>query len=442
MFWRTNKAPPVFRLCLPINLPKGILISHNFDEPVRYITSAVYKQKCILGLTPMLNTNVHLVMNRFSEPLPIVKELWLQFTLGKDHGAFIYSVVPIIYLISILAVVTWFLTIFVYTYYTMKPLALLRLLTLLSLVFMLVVVVKSIVILHNQQLQGYLCGEVLIDKINYTKWLNVIDMVATFLLQINQVQAVMRLFLRQKDKRLIFLTGIAASISAQTLWGVTRFHNFKDSEAGKIIPAFAYLVRIAMGMCYAAIFTAFLLTKVKIIYVNRLVWLISALTLVFINAPVAFFIADVSSTWAYELSEVFSVATYVVGVVIPWEWCNQYNHIRRAMEKEGVLGRHFHEDELYELDRMDLFVEDESDGLKPEPVKPRLLAGIAFAMDKFVDLTDKIIATGLAIPRAGSTSSGPASEEPPQPRAGHGHHVFVYTTKDVHIDWDEDRDQY
>lgn len=409
----------------------------------------------------MLNSNVNLVLNTFSESLPLVRKLWEEFTSPPNNGVFVYSVVPIVYSIAISAVITWFFTIFVLTNYTIKPSFLLQLLTILSSVYMLITVIKSIIVLHNQQRQGFLHGEAVLLAVNDTLYLSIIDLIVVLSLLILQVQVVMRLFSRQSDKRLIFYVGTAAAIVSQTLWGVTKFHNFhEDAEAGKIIPALTYLIRIAMGMCYAAIFTAFLLIKIKQIIANRHIWLISLLTLVFIYAPVAFFIADVSNAWVYALSEIFSVVTYVICVVIPWEWCNKYNVIRKMMEKEGVLGRRFYEDELYELDRFELFVEeeapetprrssfhdDDSDGDESGPSAPlhsqtsssntitkavtreqslsleqptqsrffRFTNGMNLAKNKFLDITDKIIATGLAVPRSVSVGSsfGPVQHQP------------------------------
>lgn len=463
MFWRSSGSRKVYDLCLQMELPEGLLISHDFNQPVRYIRSAVFQQKCYEGTTPMLNSNVNLVLNTFSESLPLVKRLWREFTTPPNNGTFVYSVVPIVYSIAILAVITWFFTIFVLTNYTIKPSFLLQLLTILSSVYMLITVIKSIVVLHNQQRQGYLHGEAVLNAVNDTLYLSIIDMIVVLSLLILQVQVVMRLFLRQSDKRLIFYVGTSAAVVSQTLWGITKFHNFHaEAEAGKIIPALTYLLRIAMGMCYAAIFTAFLLIKIKQIIANRHIWLISLLTLVFIYAPVAFFIADVSNTWVYALSEIFSVVTYVICVVIPWEWCNKYNVIRRMMEKEGVLGRRFYEDELYELDRFELFVEeeapetpgrqsfhddvssdgdDDNEGERPQNLHSqssssntltkatsgelslgsdepnhskfdRFVNGMSNAKNMFLDITDKIIATGLAVPRSVSVSSsfGPAQQ--------------------------------
>lgn len=502
MFWRYTGYEKVYDLCKQISLPDGVLISHDFDRAVKYVAQATFRQKCFEGSTPMLNTNINLVMNTFSQPLPVVKASWSEYTLQPNDGVFVYSVVPIVYSISILAVITWFLTLFVITNYTIKPSLVLRASAFLSSAYMLITVVKSIVILNAQQRQGYLHGEALLEHINLLTYLNAIDMVTTLLLQINQVQVVMRLFLRQSDKRLIFFVGVLASAASQTLWCLSKFHSFEgQEEAGQIIRAFTYLIRIATSISYAAIFTAFVSTKIKTIAAHRNIWAITLLTLVFIYAPVAFFVADVSSTWVYELSEVFSVVTYVICVVIPWEWCNKYNVIRKIKEKEGVLGRRFHEDELYELDRFELFVEEEdddasdtnhtsSDGTRhgsssddtghgfstktrnsevldmakfeTEAARPTGMArfsnGLFKVRNRFLDITDKIIATGLAIPRSVSVGSAhtPAfhfDRRPHEHSIGtdrprtvafedeqhtrNGRDVFVYSTRDVVINIDD-----
>lgn len=500
MLWRNLESTKVYQLCNPIDIAEGILISHDFDQTVRYILRGSYQQQCYEGATPMLNSNVKLILNRFLQPLPIVRQEWQEFSKNPNGGTFIYSVIPVIYSISILSVITWFLTIFIMTNYTVKPSPLLRATATASSAYMLMTVIKSIVVLHEQQKHGYLHGMSLLDHLNNLVFLNVIDLIVTFFLQINQVQVVMRLFLRQSDKRMVFLVGFLGSICSQTIWGVMKFHKFPpNDELDKILPALVYLTRIAMGISYAAIFTAFMLTKLKTLMLHKNIWAISLLTVVLIYAPVSFFIADVSSTWIYEMSDVFSVATYVVCVILPWEWCNQYNMIRKQLEKEGVLGRKFYEDELYELDKFELFVEEDSDaasdpgdedgaitsrsiilslssmhsGLRNANRKPDQRPTLAFladganvVKDTFVSITDKIIATGLAIPRSLSTGSsagtlpnthlemrspntdGPMRRSaigPARPR-NHGprgdsavrthNNVYIYSTKDVVIDVD------
>ncbi|KAG5418574.1 RIM21 [Candida metapsilosis] len=448
MYWKSTwwEMKP-YPSCEEIKLNEGMIISHDQNYPVQYISKAQYLQNCYRDAIPVLNTNVGLVIDKFTRPLPIVAESWTNFTHHNTRGSFSYSVVSIVYAIAVSAVITWFLTIFVFTNYTIKPSWLLKLSTLLSSVYILVVVIKSIILLHSQQREGYLHGAKVLNEINENKAVNIIDLIVVLLLQINQVQIIMRLFQRQKDKRLTFYVGCAASLTSQVIWGISQFHYFEvNNEAGDILPAFIYLVRIAMALCYAAIITVYFISKIQIIIANRRIWLLTLLTLILIYSPVAFFIADVSNAFIYELSEIFSVVNYVIGVVIPWEWCNKFNLIMRAKEKEGVLGRRFYEDESYELDRFELFVEeqmplddeDDSDGdannygdveaarggrdmnspgTNLSQQVPEVLDASEFSAAKkvlhalnaskqaFLSFTDTIIAAGFAIPRSVSVST-------------------------------------
>lgn len=369
LLWRNYDSPSrVYDSCREMRLPEGLVISVQRDEispddtvSAGYMRLASYVQSCYENAIPMLDTNVGYIMNKYAQPLPIVLNSWRQWTREADSGAFAYSVVPVVYSISVLAVVTWFLTIFVLTNYTIKASFLLRASTSLLSVYLLVTVILTVVELNNQQKRGYVHGAELLDYINNNLALSVLDLIVIILLQINQAQVIMRIFSRQLDKRLILLAGIISTLASQVIWALTKFYPFGSGEAGDILPAFTYLVRIAMGVCYSALITVYIFTKANLIIANKSIWLLTFLTSVLIYSPVAFFIADVSNNWISELSEIFSCVTYVICVVIPWEWCNKMNLILKLREKEGLLGRRFHEDEMYELDRYELFMEDAED---------------------------------------------------------------------------------
>lgn len=360
MSWRDRSwVTRVYRSCTPINLNPGAIIS-NTENQVTFIDEAIYKVKCYEDAIPMMTTKRGRLFNVQAYNLPIVQDSWRSFSHNDISGSFNYSVVPIIYSIAALAVITWFLTIFVLTSYTIKPSLLLKSSTILSSVFLLIVVVRSIVDLHVQQKGGYLSGAILLNAINTPLYLSIIDLIVVFLLQINEVQVIMRLFLRQKDKRLTLVVGLTAILCSQIIWAISKFYHFNNgSEAGDILPTFIYLTRTAMAICYAALVSVFLILKINDILANKRIWLLTLFTFVMIYGPVAFFVADVANAFIYELSEIFSVVLYVVCVVIPWEWCNKFNLIMKVKEKEGVLGRRFYEDELYELDGLELFVEEE-----------------------------------------------------------------------------------
>lgn len=361
MYWRDTGEPQrPYPGCSPINLGPGLLLSHDYNFPVRMVSNSVFHQKCYKGVFPMLNTNKNIITNENSPQLPIARDTWYEFTRMDSSGSFLYSVVSIAYSISILAVITWMLNLFVFMNYSLKPSPLMRVSTTLSSVYLLVVMVQSIIELHNEQKHGFLHGQILLDVLKTKLALNIIDLIVVFLLQINQVQVIMRIFLRQQDKRLTFLIGVLASITSQVIWAITTFHPFSsENEATDILPAFTYLVRIAMSTCYAALFSIYHLKKINHIIANKSIWLITFLTLILSYSPVALFIADVANTFVFDLSEVFSVVTYDLCIVIPWVWCNKFNSIMKAREKEGILGRRFYEDELYGLDRQALFIEEQ-----------------------------------------------------------------------------------
>ncbi|KAL6451176.1 RIM21 pH-response regulator protein palH/RIM21 [Candida maltosa Xu316] len=453
MYWRTTWwAGKVYPSCKNIELPEGMLISKQSDKfPITLISKAIYKQICYQDSVPVLNTNVGFVVDKIASPLPIITESWREFTRDSLTGSFAYSVVSIIYAISVSAVIIWFLTIFVLTNYTIKPSWLLKASTLLSSVYICVVVIKSILILHGQQRDGYLHGAKLLNEINDYKAINIIDLIVVLLLQVNQVQIIMRIFPRQKDKRMTFFVGMIATLTSQIIWGISQFYSFgTDTESADILPAFIYLVRIAMALCYAAIITVYFISKIQVILANKKIWLLTFLTSILIYSPVAFFIADVSNAFVYELSEIFSVVNYVIGVVIPWEWCNKFNLIMKAKEKEGVLGRRFYEDEIYELDRFELFVEEQipetddgngnrnsdsdddgdndddddhgetnmsesnrliremsSPGIEADtvPTSQKIMHALTTTKKAFLTITDSIIAAGFAIPRSVSVST-------------------------------------
>lgn len=445
-WWHTQN----YQLCLPITLPAGLVVSRS-DDMLQFVDGGLFQPTCFKGLSPMMNLEMGYMMHQFSQPLPAVYDLWTDYTL-LPRGGFPDGVVSTVYLLAVLAVITWFLTIFVFTNYTIKPLMLLKLSLILALAYLFGVVVRLITELHDQQRQGYLHGLMLLETLNNSVWLLVLDLVAVFLLQINQVQVIMRIFQRQKERRLALFVGVVCAVASQVIWGITKFHDFAtDNEAGDIMPAFIYLVRIAMAVCYAAIIMVFMLSKVHYLLPYKRIWVISILTIVLIYTPVAFFIADVSNLFVYELSEIFSVVTYVICVVMPWEWCNKFNMIMRDKEKDGVLGRRFYEDEMYEVDQYEIFEDKSDDENAPDDheqqpmlgrrqrfqqrVRPKVEAALKTLKQTFLNVTDGIIAAGFAVPR--SVSVGTEESTYPELQRSNRRNVYVYQRREVVLDFDD-----
>lgn len=315
----------------------GLLFSQNVDYAMMKVSQLIWDPSA--GHLKIPTNLDQVVPPDSSQPARVSSELWRLYNSISSWDLFTYGIVPIIYAISALAVITWFLSLFVLTSYTIKASKILRVLIILALVYMLVVVVKCIVLLHKQHERGYFYGAELLDHLNLLITINIIDVIVIFFLQLCQVQIIMRLFSRQADKRTALLVGASAVTTSQVIWGVAHFYHFGTQQAGQIILAFIYLVRIVISLCYLAVILVQFVVYTRDIIANRLIWVLTALTLVFLYSPVAMFVADVSNSFIYAMTEVFLVVTNVVCVVLPWEWCNRFSLIMKRKEREGVLGR-------------------------------------------------------------------------------------------------------
>ena len=361
MLWQAIEKESDYNGCLPFNLTEGILINAGNTSIRTFVQKARFQQICAKDNYPLLRVNNHMYNQRITE-LPEVQHSWKSFT-QTIQGGFNLSAVSIIFSLSSLAVMTWFMSIFVATNYTMRPSLLMWLSTGMSSVFMLVAMILCIIRTHNDQKRDYIDGQALVSLLHGNVALSALNLISVFFLQINQVQVAIRLLLRQSDKRLTFVFGLIATLVSQVLWGVTMFYALdKSSDAGDVILAFIYLVRLTGALCYAAIVTVFILTKIKSIMVYRKMWLLTAATVILVYSPVAFFFSQAANSWSYDVTEMFTIVSYDVCVVMPWAWCSEYNEIKKEIEKEGVLGRRFFEDEWYELDGSQLFSEGDYGG--------------------------------------------------------------------------------
>lgn len=368
MLWQAIEKESDYKGCLPFNLTEGVLINAGNTSIRTFIQKALFQQICAKDNYPLLSVNNHMHKQEITE-LPKIQYSWESFT-QTVQGGFNLSAVSIIFSLSSLAVMTWFMSIFVATNYTMRPSLLMWISTGISSVFMLVAVVLCIIKTHNDQKSDYIDGQALVSLLHGNEALSALNLISVFFLQVNQVQVAIRLLLRQNDKRLTFLCGLLATLLSQVLWGVTMFYALdKLSDAGDVILAFIYLVRLAGALCYAAIVTVFIITKIKSIMLYRNMWLLTAATVILVYSPVAFFFSQAANSWSYDMSEMFTIVSYDVCVVMPWAWCSEYNEIKKEIEKEGFLGRRFFEDEYYELDGFHLFSQDDtnkpSSGIPP-----------------------------------------------------------------------------
>lgn len=460
--WRYPQQRAEYQICEGLELGDGFLIFSNARHEIQSADYAYYTPRCY-SKAPLLST----FSSIGAEHLPFAQEQWRQFT-QTETGSFKYSVYPLIYSLTVATVICIFMTIIVFTNHTQRPSWLLRVSSFLGSVNLIILFSRGIVELSRQHDLGYASGEELLDELQDDSVFGSIDFVVVLVAQFAQVQVIMRLFNRVKEKRAGFILGGTLLISAQVIWGVSSFSNFDqtvDSDIS-ILPAFTYLLRIALSMMYCGLIIIYGVGKRRFIFHKDIV-LLTILTFLTINFQFAFFVADIADLWVSELSEVFNTTIYISVTVIPWEWINRLHALERRQQTEGILGRPIYEEEYHDITRYGLINDTEENRTTPDDndqpggssnpspelqnakgtsplysatgkMRKRLRDTLQYTSDTLLYFTDQIIAYGLAVPRSVSANSREEDARKKKLLTNTRKEVFVYSNKEVVCDSDNE----
>lgn len=364
VIWRAPPEGNDYLSCSNLNF-QGVVIPTESDLNVPMVPMSFQYAPGCYGNKPVYSANKKFAI----DALPMIKNDWEAFITHRTRSEFIYSIYPTIYSLTAATVITCFLTVLVFTS-TQRPSLFLMAGSFLSAVNLLNILASSLRLLNNGVALGKASGEQLLDELQLNLSFLIIDLFSVFILQLCQVQIIMRLFSRQKEKRFTFIIGVSLSIISQVIWAVSTFNQYRtfanvnynpDDDTLSIMPAFIYLLRIAMSVIFSVLICVYCFIKHQFILKKNLI-LISIVSILSTNIQVGFFIADVANVWVAELSEIFNAAGYVISTVIVWEWINQVHASERVKQDKGILGRPFYEEEHdkeNKVDRISLFVPEE-----------------------------------------------------------------------------------
>lgn len=208
----------------------------------------------------------------------------------------------------------------------------------------------------QQWATGYMDAAALREAVVDSTEIKVSRVVSDIFLWLAQVQTLIRLFPRHKEKVLIKWIGFAlilldSSFSCvNTFMGnpVGRPRRFVDA-----IPALAYLFQLALSMLYAAWVIYYAITKRRYAFYHSMMWNISVvalLSIVAILTPVVFFITDISDATVAGWGDYFRWVGAAAASVIVWEWVERIEALEREEKKDGILGREvFDGDEMLDI---------------------------------------------------------------------------------------------
>ncbi|KAK8220097.1 pH-response regulator protein palH/rim21 [Zalaria obscura] len=209
---------------------------------------------------------------------------------------------------------------------------------------------------RQQYLTGYMDANALRDQVLGSLEIRITRVISDVFLWLAQVQTLIRLFPRHKEKVLIKWIGFALTILDSTFSCLNSFlvnsssrpRHFEDA-----IPALSYLFQLALGLLYAAWVIYYSLTKRRYAFYHpRMpnICLIALLSLVAILTPVVFFITDVSQPDVAGWGDYFRWVGAAAASVVVWEWVERIEALERDEKKDGILGREiFDGDEMLDL---------------------------------------------------------------------------------------------
>ncbi|KAH7139143.1 PalH/RIM21-domain-containing protein [Dendryphion nanum] len=209
-------------------------------------------------------------------------------------------------------------------------------------------------IAERQYEEGFMDAGKLRDQVVSGMEIKVSRVISDIFLWLAQVQTLIRLFPRHKEKVIIKWVGFALILLDITFTSLNSFGPYNTGRRPRhfetAIPALTYLFQLSLSMLYAAWVMYYAITKRRVAFYHPLMWNIAVVALVSIVAiltPVVFFITDISNYTIAGWGDYFRWVGAAAASVIVWEWVERIEALEREERKDGILGR-----EIYDGDEM------------------------------------------------------------------------------------------
>lgn len=217
--------------------------------------------------------------------------------------------------------------------------------------------VDSFKVAELQYDYGYSDAEALSEEVIDGTEIRIVRVISSTFLWLAQVQTLIRLFPRHKEKVMIKWAGFALIVLDTTFSILENFYVKNTSPRPRLyddaIPALSYLFELALNLLYAAWVIFYSISKHRYAFFHpkmRNICFVALLSLCAILIPVVFFVMDIArpeiAGWGTYIRWVGSAAASVV----VWEWVERIEALERDETKDGILGREvFDGDEMLEV---------------------------------------------------------------------------------------------
>jgi hypothetical protein len=206
----------------------------------------------------------------------------------------------------------------------------------------------------RQYEEGFIDAMELRNQVVAGMEIKVSRVISDIFLWLAQVQTLIRLFPRHKEKVIIKWVGFALILLDITFSSLNSFgpyeNNRRPAHFDTAIPALSYLFQLSLSMLYAAWVLYYAITKRRYAFYHSMMWnmsVVALLSIIAILTPVVFFITDIANYTIAGWGDYFRWVGAAAASVIVWEWVERIEALEREERKDGILGR-----EIYDGDDM------------------------------------------------------------------------------------------
>jgi hypothetical protein len=206
----------------------------------------------------------------------------------------------------------------------------------------------------RQYKEGFIDAMELRDQVVAGMEIKVSRVISDIFIWLAQVQTLIRLFPRHKEKVIIKWVGFALILLDITFSCLNSFgpyeNNGRPVHFETAIPALSYLFQLSLSMLYAAWVMYYAITKRRYAFYHSMMWnmsVVALLSIIAILTPVVFFITDIANYTIAGWGDYFRWVGAAAASVIVWEWVERIEALEREERKDGILGR-----EIYDGDDM------------------------------------------------------------------------------------------
>ena len=210
---------------------------------------------------------------------------------------------------------------------------------------------------ERQYLAGFSDSGKVVEEVAASLEIRIVRVVSDTFLWLAQVQTLIRLFPRHKEKVVIKWLGFAL-IVLDTIFSVlnnfvymstlSRPRTYQDA-----VPALSYLFELAIGLIYASCIIYFAMSKRRFAIWHprmRNICLVALLSFTSVLIPVVFFITDITKPDLAGWGDYIRWVGAAAASVVVWEWVERIEALERDELKDGILGREiFDDDEMLDV---------------------------------------------------------------------------------------------